>query len=156
VGQELRHLVVRQGRHGQFDGAGRAAARPFGLLALGHPLGGHHPYVEALDPAYGEGEHLGGRLVEPLEAVEDQQHGAGGGEGAQHVENGDADREPVPVAVRFSPRNRAARNATWGSGAKAARQLSGTRANRSTRPANGSRASSSAGEQCNTVPDGWT
>ncbi|MET7354431.1 hypothetical protein ABZT42_42350 [Streptomyces mirabilis] len=39
---EVCHLAVRQRRHGKFDGARRAATQPFGLLALGHPLGGHH------------------------------------------------------------------------------------------------------------------
>lgn len=95
------HLAVRQRRHGKFDGARRAAAQPFGLLAVGHPLGGHHAYVEALDAAYGEGEHLGAGPVEPLEVVDDQQNGAGGGEVSQHFEDGDAHRETALVVDRF-------------------------------------------------------
>lgn len=146
------HLAVRQRRHGKFDGARRTAAQPFGLFAVGHPLGGHHPYVEALDASYGEGEHLGARLVEPLESVDDQQNGVGGGEGTQHFEDGDAHGETALLADRFPAAQQGLLRAARGAGARASRQLSGTRENRSMRPTNGSRASSSAGEQCSTVP----
>ena len=107
IGAEPEAEELTQGRHvegphvedpaGWFGGGPQ---KPEGILrARGHPQRGQNPDGFRPKPADGEGEHLGGCGIDPLDVVDRQQDGPGLAERAQQSRRRQGDREPIRTHV---------------------------------------------------------